>query len=303
MPGADPSGLHVQRALHLRTFPAFAQLSPETLAMLAEPCVDKSFPAGHTILSPDRPAEALHFIIEGEVEVRRGREVVRRMHGREAVGGLAVLTEHPAHAVASQPTHTLALSKADLFEAFADHPAIRTAVVRALARTLVNRLRASGPRAELLELPRAHAPQPNFDGLGPTNGSIDVGHLFSLFRAFAFAGATVTATADLAREASRERVPAGTSLWALGDPATKIWVPTSGLLMATSDAGDQMRVGPGAVLGAFDALGGVPRWTFAEAESDVEGLVLTPDAVLDTAEDHPTFAYGLIRALARSVER
>lgn len=302
MPGADPSGLHVQRALHLRTFPAFAQLSPETLAMLAEPCEDRSFVAGETILDPGQPAPALHFIIDGEVEVRDGAKVARRMHGREAVGGLAVLTERPAHAVASQPTYTLALAKSDLFEVFADHPEIRTAVIRALARTLVNRLRARAAGGEAVNLPFETGPEPEL-GPSPSGAGLDVAHLFALFRAFAFAGATVTATADLTREAQTERLEAGAPLWALGDPAGRLWVPTQGTLVATTDAGDQFRLGPGAVLGALDALGAVPRWTFAEAETAVEGLVLTADAVLDTAEDHPNFAYGLIRALARAVQR
>lgn len=303
MPGADPSGLHVQRALHLKTFPAFAQLPLETLSVLADPCEDLRFDEGQVVLSKGHPAEALHFILEGEVEVRKGHEILRRMHAREAVGGLAVLTGSAVDAVAAAPTHTLALAREALFEVFEDHPDIRTAVIRALARTLLNHLRKGADRAHT-ELPFGGASRPDLRDLPfEASDGLALENLLALFGAFSFAGVTVSATADLAREVRPVELRPRARLWSRGDPANDVWIPMAGALAARTEAGEQLRVTPGAVLGALDAIAGLPRWTSAEAAETTRALVLTADAILDTAEDHPSFAFGLIRALARAIQR
>ncbi len=311
MPSIDPSGLHVQRALHLRTFPAFAKLSPEALATLAEPCREQTFASGEQVMRPGGPAQALHFIIEGRVQVLNGHEVVRTMRGREVIGGLALLTEDPqgVHAVAAEATRTLALARADLMEVFQDHFEIRSTVIQALARTLVHRLndrtigpatadlRPAPPPADASSVELAPAPQVS----GPHEVIFE--HLQCMKRAFGFAHVTVSAAADLAREASLQSAEAGATLWAQGDSAHGIWIPVQGQLRVEPEDGPVCHVGPGQATGLLDGLAGLPRWTRVLAQTPVRALVLSPDAVLDMSEQHPALAFGLLRSLARAVAR
>lgn len=311
MPSIDPSGLHVQRALHLRTFPAFAKLSPEALATLAEPCREKTFEEDEQVMRPGGPAQALHFIIEGRVQVLSGGEVVRSMQAREVIGGLALLTEDPdgVHAVAAEPTRTLALARADLMEVFQDHFEIRSTVIQALARTLVHRLndKTIGPAtADLRPAPPAaegatFETSPASRLSGPHEVIFE--HLQYMMRAFAFADVTVSAAADLAREADIQDAEAGATLWAQGDSAHGIWIPVQGQLRVEPEDGPVCHVGPGQATGLLDSLAFVPRWTRVIAQTAVRALVLSPDAVLDMSEQHPALAFGLLRSLARSVAR
>lgn len=291
-------GGHVRRALHLRTFPAFSRLPPEALAVLAEPCVFRTFEPGEALLVPGRPVEALHFILSGAVEVFEGGARVRTMGAREAVGGLGLFDPRPegVDARALRRTETLALSRKDLEAVFEDHPEIRAAITRAVARTLRNVLaRDRVPHVGLTSPGRREA------SARPFEAQDVVEWMRVLVQAFAFCNVTVAAAADLARDAREARSGPGEHLWRVGERATELLVLAHGEVEACVPGGVALRIGPGEVTGLLEALAEEPRWYDLVGVTPIRALALRPDVLLDVADEHRDLASGLLRALAHEV--
>lgn len=283
------------RAIALRTFPAFEQLSPADLASMAEHVRPRLYRRGDVLSRRGVPVRSLHFVLRGEVEVDDGRGKPRTMGPRDVVGGLGALSLDPMgqQAVATQETLTLKLDRDDMEEVFEDQFAIFLGVLRALARALVSLEKRLG-RDEGLRIPRELA-------LGEDTELGLVERILLLRSSMNFAGAEIEALADLAQECESFELPAEGVLWRAGDAAEDAILLVTGRIRAAAGDRDPFWFDGGTWVGGMEALSGEPRWYYATADGPVRGLRIELGSLLDVVEDHMGIGMNLLRTIARSI--
>jgi CRP-like cAMP-binding protein len=116
-----------------------------------------------------------------------------------------------------------------------------------------------------------------------------------------FARRHVGALLQLARHTVVLRAEPGQVLWREGDAADGALFLVRGSVDACVPAQEDPVLGPGCVLGGFDALAGVPRWFTALAREPLLALNLPVERFLDVLEDQHELARDLLRDLARGL--
>lgn len=283
----------LERVLLLRTFAPFADVEPEHLAAMAELAEERFFPAGAEIHPEGAPVRHVHYVLSGEVEIRRRGHVVRTLTGRSVVGGLAALAqvEDASQVVALTDVSTFTFSDEDQRDVFEDDFEILSRIMRGVAHAYLHARRAAGegagfaPDDENVPVPR--------DPLGL------VDKLAILRRTSPYRHAKLEALADLARESPEVRFPAGEKLWSEGDQSGFSLVMVAGVIQASTDDGKQsFRFSSGSIVGGLDSLAAMPRWYDAVAATDVVAIQVNYGVLLDLLEDHAEMAMDLLRVLA-----
>lgn len=283
----------LERVLLLRTFNPFVDLAPAHLAAMAEMAEDRFFPAGAEIQPEGVPVRHVHYVISGEVEIRRGGKLIRMLEEKSVVGGLAALAQvsDSAQVVAKTDVTTLTFSHEDQRDVFEDNFEILVRIMRTVARAFLEARRAAGPGGgfnpddESAPVPRAPL------------GLVD--KLFFLRNTGPYSQARLEAVAELARESPEVRFPAGTALWRTGEPSGSSLVMVAGVVTGSAGEGrQQFRFSRGSIVGGLDSLAAVPRWFDATAETDVVAIQVNYGVLLDLLEDHTEMAMDLLRALA-----
>ena len=290
----EPGGF--ERVMNLLAFDAFSSLAPAQLAVLAELADERFFPAGARIQEEDTPVREVHYLIEGEVECRRGGRRVRRLGPRSVVNGLAafatVMRSHEVVALAD--TTTLSFTHEDQIDVFEDNFEILAGVLRSVAGALLDARAAAGPGGDV---ERAPAAQPILDhplGL--------VEKITALRGAAPYDESRLEALAELARGSPEVRHAAGESLWSAGDESGWSLAIVSGRLVGSSDStGEVHRFSAGSIPGALDSMAGRARGFDAMAETDVIGLRIEIGALLDVLEENTDMALDLLHSMAREV--
>jgi CRP-like cAMP-binding protein len=279
--------------MKLRSFGAFADLAPAHLAVLAELAEERFYPAGALIQPEGTPARQIHYLIEGEVEIRRRGRPVRKLGPLSVVNGLAalagVLRGHEVVAVAD--TTALSFTHEDQVDVFEDNFEILAGVLRGVAGALLDARALAGPAA-----PRESPPPPAADR---PLGLVD--KIAALRRAAPYDDAPLEALAELARESPEVRHAAGERLWSAGEHAGWSIVVVAGCVAATDEHAGQLRFGAGAMAGALESMAGRARRFDAVAETDVIGVRVDGGTLLDILEDNTDMALGLLHSLARDV--
>ncbi len=295
---ASPSS-NVQRMLTLRTFPAFSALAPDELVVMAEQCTDHFFAKGEVISKGGVPVRGLHLVVEGKVQILRDGKPYRLMNERESVGGIASLTQDPrgVDAVAVEDTTTLSLTRERMEDVFEDNFAIMSAVMRVLARTLVEARQLRGSTAGFA-VEKEHAGEHRAEPLDLMD------RIFFLTRTLSFSGASIESLAELASGAQEVRYAPGDVLWNVGDAAGHLVAIHSGLIAcATAEAKQQFVLGAGSTAGGMDALAADPRWFGATAQTPVVALRVEIEDFFDLFEDNVEMSMAMMRTLAFAIER
>ena len=279
--------------MKLRSFDAFAGLPPAHLAVLAELAEERFFPAGAVIQQEGTPARLIHYLVDGEVEIRRRGRPVRRLGPLSVVNGLAALArvQHGHEVVAVADATSLSFTHEDQIDVFEDNFEILAGVLRGVAGALLDARALAGPAA-----PCASAPPPTVDR---PLGLVD--KITALRRAAPYDDAPLEALAELARESPEVRHAAGERLWSAGDDAGWSIVVVAGCVIATDQHAGQLRFGDGAMAGALESMAGRARRFDAVAETDVIGVRVDGGTLLDILEDHTDMALGLLHSLSRDV--
>ena len=77
------------------------------------------------------------------------------------------------------------------------------------------------------------------------------------------------------------------------------WYPARGVLgCRTANDAQHFELGSGALAGGLDALGFLPRWYAARAETELVALSIRRDQVIDIIEDDIELGIELLRSLA-----
>jgi CRP-like cAMP-binding protein len=279
----------------LRTFAAFADLSPGHLAALAELAEERFFPAGVEVHPEGVPVREVHYLLTGQVEIRRRGRPVRRLGARSVIGGLAALA-HVADShqvVAIEDTTTFSFTHEDQVDVFEDNFEMMTGILRGVAGAFIEARLAVGPTAGF---------SPDVDPGTPPSGPLDlVGKLAVLRRTVPFSEARIEALSEMARESPERRHPAGTALWQLADPPGPSLLVVSGVIEGETERGQTFGLGPDSIAGGLDSLAGRSRWFRAVARTDLTVLELHLGALLDVLEDHSDLAMDLLRSMAGGV--
>jgi CRP-like cAMP-binding protein len=283
----------IERLLILRTFPGFAELAPEMVGVLADHTRERFFPAGSYLLRAGEPIDAIHFIVQGRVEMRRHGERYREMGPKSAVGGLAAFARDPHgyDVIALEDCVSLEERIDDAVDIFEDHFPILRGVMRALAREVMRLRRNDDPKAGFVET----------DDPGPAcpPDPLDFVERMALIReSMTFAKTRVEAVADLARDAREVRMNAGETIWHEGDPPGDTYILVSGIVECRTDEGQRFRFGPGDVIGALDGMAMEPRWFTPTIIRDMVALKISSESMYDIFEDNFDIAMDLIEGMA-----
>ncbi len=190
-------------------------------------------------------------------------------------------------------TTTLSFTLEDQIDVFDDNFAILASALRGVAGAFLDALAAAGP-ADRLQPPPAAPPTP--DRILSL-----VEKLTALRSAAPYDEAPLEALAELARESPQVRLAAGESLWSAGDESAWSLAIVAGSVTGTAGGGAPLRLTAGTIAGALDSMAGRVRGFDAVAETDIIGLRIDSDTLLDVLEDHTDMALHLLHSMARDV--
>ena len=290
---SDSRGALFERVLLLRALPQFADLDPAHLATMAEVAEDRFFPAGAEIRPQGARVMHIHYLIHGQVELRRDGRVIRVLGEGSVVGGLAALARvrDAVQVVARTDVTTFAFSQESQHDVFEEDFEVLSRIVRNVARGLIAARQAAGgdggfaPGDEIPPHPRAPLSL--------------VDKLTFLRRTGPYDAARLEAVAELAGESPEVRLGSGQVLWRTGDSSGSSLVIVAGVVAGSADRGRQrFRFSTGRIVGGLDSLAAMPRWYDATAATDVVAIQVNHGVLLDLLEDDTEMAIHLLRALA-----
>ena len=116
-----------------------------------------------------------------------------------------------------------------------------------------------------------------------------------------FSEVSTEVLADLAALSTVERHAAGTTLYAVGEPADAFFLVIEGEVSSEDDRADPFLIGAGSEVGALAVLDERPRAFTVRTTTASLLLRIGGDDFLYLLEQHPRLARGVIRHLAREV--
>ena len=125
----------LEKTAFLRGLDMFSGVPSEMLAQLAGRAQETRYEAGQVIFREGEANRGLSMVVEGLVEIRKGRALDRVCGPGMGFGELALAEgePHQTTAVATLETHALTVSNEAFFETMLDFPEVAVAVVRVLA--------------------------------------------------------------------------------------------------------------------------------------------------------------------------
>jgi CRP-like cAMP-binding protein len=133
----------MERILHLKKVPLFADLLVRELTAVASIAREREFPPGTVIIREGEVGESLYIILAGRVSVIKDLGTPRELHiadiGRDDYfGEMALFDRGPrsASVVAREPTEALELSRLEFNEIMKEFPRIAIHACRVFSRRL-----------------------------------------------------------------------------------------------------------------------------------------------------------------------
>lgn len=291
-----PQGLSsLERMLALKQLPSIGALPLADLAVIADVTRERFFRKGSLLLAEGEPVVAVHLVIEGSVEARRGGIAIGTIPAGFGVGALGLLSGDPfgIDVVALQDTRTLEIEGDLLFDVFEDRFALMHHILRDVSRQLIEQvvdLRLDPSRLF------ARASQE------PAEGELDlVDRIFFLRRMPVFAKASLNTLFEVSRGMTEIRFPAGTTLWKEGEAAPGVFLVTGGRVRCRSASGLDFQAGAGFPMGAAEAMAEVPRWYEAVTLTTVSGLQGPVETLVDVLEDNFELARHYLAGITRGL--
>jgi hypothetical protein len=141
---AAPSRLTtIEKMVALHSAPIFAQLTPEGIAELAQASADITYAPGQTLCEQDERGEEVFIVLDGEVQILRGRggdeHIINTVGPGGLIGEMAVLDPAPRSATVragAHGVHVLRLNGGAFREVLDANPSIASGIIRTLAQRL-----------------------------------------------------------------------------------------------------------------------------------------------------------------------
>ena len=129
----------IDRVLALQRVAMFSEVDPEDLEKVAQVSVERLYESNEIIYHEGDVGDEVLVIVNGEVEIRRGREIIRSYGAGEHVGELALLRRAPRSAdvvAGADGVQGLALGASELQSILEERPEIAMAMLSTLAERL-----------------------------------------------------------------------------------------------------------------------------------------------------------------------
>jgi CRP-like cAMP-binding protein len=287
----------VARVLLLKRFSFLSDLAPAALTPLAERVVEARFDAGDTVLAKEAAVNSMHFLLEGEIEVRRGPRVRTLSTGEvlSEIEVLAALPSSPSSARAMASTRTLAIDRPSLIAAQEDSFPLQRAMLKAIGSADLSLRRQLG-WSRIYETRDVHGDLEQ----GPQCS--ELGHRVASLRATReLRGLRIRTLGRLAADAKILDMSASEQLWHIGDRGDFAVQVLRGSLECRTDDTPPFRIGPDTLIGLAEAFADGHRWCDLTAASDVLMIRLDVENILDVLEDDADVAIDLVTTLASEV--
>ncbi|MCC7542668.1 MAG: cyclic nucleotide-binding domain-containing protein [Deltaproteobacteria bacterium] len=277
-----------QKMLSLRHLWAMSSLGQSDLRMVAEKLHERYFPAGHVLYRDGDPVNAMHFLLDGTIHLRKGDKTFGTV---EAPGGVGIMTvlarsESPYDTVAATDLLTLEIDAEVFLEILED----RFPVLHNTLRISTAMLSKSLSELPASELGSKRAPDCPVIGDRPLD---IVERLLFVRRIPLYRNTSTNALAEMAQLLVEERFADGTVLFRRGESADRVFFVLRGAIRCTAEQGE-FSFEAGSVVGGLEALAGVPRWYGAEASDSLVVLRGLTTDVIDVYEDNPALALDFL---------
>lgn len=119
----------------IRGLPLFELCSKRDLRRIAALADERELDAGTELIREGEPGSEFYVVVEGDIDVRRGKRRVTQLGSGSFVGEIALLSRSPrtATVVATTPLRVLAIEGRDFVELLDSLPELWLKVARALA--------------------------------------------------------------------------------------------------------------------------------------------------------------------------
>lgn len=287
----------LERVLYLKAIPAFRGMNNDALAALAESARERFHPRGSLIYDEATPVASIHHILDGRVRVTRGDALVMIAGPGTPMGALAVLAGVPMalRGTAEIDTISLEIDSEALMEVCEDHFSVVHALLKYVARWIVDIERREGPQG---------APPPKGGARRRlVDGELDlVERIFYLRRFPVFSGASINALAELSRGLTEVRFGPGVPLWSAGDAGPYALLVVEGSVdCVIPGMGVRFRAEAGWGLGTMEAIAELPRWHDATTAGPVIALHGAMEGLIDVFEDNIEMAMSFLALLSRGL--
>jgi CRP/FNR family cyclic AMP-dependent transcriptional regulator len=128
----------IEKTAFLKSVDMFAHIPTEALAQMAARVREMHFDPGATIFKEGDANQGAFLVVDGLVEIHKGRALDGVRGPGIGFGELALQEGEPHNfsAIAAQHTHVLNVSSDDFFETMFDYPEVAVAMVRSLAKRI-----------------------------------------------------------------------------------------------------------------------------------------------------------------------
>lgn len=125
----------IEKTAFLSQLPALAGVPTEALAQLGSQAQEIHYDAGAPLFAEGDPNTGVVLVVDGLVELRKGKSLVRMLGPGQTFGELFAKQGegHVYTAVASLHTHVLKISLDNVFDAMLEYPEFAVGMVRGLA--------------------------------------------------------------------------------------------------------------------------------------------------------------------------
>lgn len=126
----------------LKRVPLFQGMTERAIEAVAVLATELAVADGQAIVAEGEPGDAFYLLVEGQVDVTRRGQPIRRLGAGDFIGEIALVDgrARTATATAVGPVRTLVVLRDAFVELMDRHPAVRLGILMALA----DRIRSDG---------------------------------------------------------------------------------------------------------------------------------------------------------------
>jgi len=126
----------------LKRVPLFAGMTDRAIEAISALATEQPVADGEAIVVEGDPGDAFYLLVEGQVDVTRRGEAIRRLGTGDFIGEIALVDgrARTATATAVGPVRTLVVHRDAFLELMDRHPAVRLGILMALT----DRIRSDG---------------------------------------------------------------------------------------------------------------------------------------------------------------
>ena len=283
-------------ALQLRKLPLFQHISTRELLEVTKVAREEVIPGQTTICHEGEEGPCMYLIVDGDVEVRKGENVVGHLTSGDFFGEMAVFEQEARSAtvITHGDVRLLRLDGADLLRLITELPTVAIGICETLTQRVQDMMDRWAASDWTLES-QAQAPisEP---------GELNLVEVMVHFRSVdIFYNLDSGELLEIARVASQETDPSGTVVIREGDQDESIYLVVKGTVRISKDGVPLAEYGPGSFFGEMSLFMEGVRTATVTAQTPVLLLRLERNHFVRVVQKHPEIAISVCRVLSRRV--